>query len=64
MKMPAYAQHCVGYAWLVDPVLKTLEVFRLQSGLWTLVGAFCENDRVSAPPFEEVAIEMALLWGE
>ena len=64
LKMPAYARHGVEHAWLLDPVLKTLEVYRQQSGLWTLIGAFSKNDRVSAAPFEDVEIELALLWGE
>src|SRR5262245_40508208 len=29
-KMPIYAREKVGHAWIVDPVARTLEIFRLQ----------------------------------
>lgn len=34
-KMPIYAQHEVAWAWLIDPLQKTLETFRLENGRWS-----------------------------
>jgi Uma2 family endonuclease len=61
-KMPAYARHGVRYFWLIDPLDKTLDVFRLQSGKWLLLDAFSENDKFRAEPFEEIEIELGDLW--
>jgi len=61
-KMPIYAQHRVPYLWLVDPTNKTLEVFKLESGKWSVFGAFAENDKMRAEPFEEVEIDLTNLW--
>jgi len=63
-KMRICARHKVQYTWLIDPVLKTLEVFRLESGRWFLLDAFEENDKVRAEPFQEVEIDIGNLWLE
>jgi Uma2 family endonuclease len=60
-KMPVYARACVRHAWLVDPLVKTLEVFRLDAGGWRLVGAFTQP-RVRAEPFDAVELELEALW--
>ena len=58
-KLPVYAREGVGHAWLVDPVERTLEVFRLESGKWLLLGTHADDAVVRAEPFavEELAIE-------
>jgi Uma2 family endonuclease len=61
-KMPIYSQHGVKHAWLLDPVEKTLEVYRLEGGHWLAIGYYGENDRVRAEPFMEVEINLADLW--
>ena len=63
-KMPIYAQFGVLYAWLIDPVARTLEVFRLESGRWVLLSVHSENDIVRAEPFQEVEIALHHLWWE
>jgi Uma2 family endonuclease len=61
-KMPLYGRHGVRRAWLVDPILRTLEVFRLASEGW-LVGAVYRDDAlVRAEPFEAFELELAVLW--
>lgn len=60
-KLPVYAQAGVKHAWLVDPGLKTLEVFRLAGANWTLVGTLTE-EKVRAEPFEAIELELAALW--
>ncbi|MDQ3262233.1 MAG: Uma2 family endonuclease [Myxococcota bacterium] len=60
-KMPVYGAAGVSHAWLVDPVIKTLEVYRLAQPGWVLVGAFTAP-RVRAEPFEAVELELQTLW--
>lgn len=61
-KLPIYAQYQVPYAWLLDPLEKTLEIFRLQGGVWTVAGLYGAADQVRAEPFQEIAIDLNDLW--
>jgi len=61
-KMRVYGRNEVRHAWLVDPLLKTLEVFELREGSWVVLGAYGEDEKVRAKPFEEVDIELGDLW--
>jgi len=63
-KMRIFAEYGVPYAWIIDPILMTLEVFTLESGKWVVQGLHAENDKVRAVPFEEVEIDLANLWLE
>lgn len=63
-KMPVYARYGVAYLWLVDPIARTLEVFRLQNGRWLVVGLYRDNAEVSPPPFQESVLSLADLWVE
>ena len=35
-KMRVYAREQVGYLWIVDPILRTLEVYRLEGSRWVV----------------------------
>ncbi|PWU18830.1 MAG: hypothetical protein C5B49_06595 [Bdellovibrio sp.] len=61
-KMPLYAQYGVAHAWLVDPIAKTLEIFRLEDQRWVLLNSFSDNDRVRAEPFAAIEIELEGVW--
>jgi Uma2 family endonuclease len=61
-KMSLYAQHGVPHLWFVDPIAKTLDVFRLEAGKWVVVGLFVENDKMRAEPFEKLEIDLGALW--
>jgi len=61
-KMPVYGGAGVKHGWLVDPLAKTLEVFRLEAGHWVVVGAHGEDERVRAQPFDAIELELGLLW--
>jgi Uma2 family endonuclease len=63
-KMRIYAREGVGFLWLVDPVAKSLEVYRLEGQRWSTAGAFAENDSVRAEPFESVELDLARWWLE
>lgn len=63
-KMPIYSQHHVAYAWLIDPILKTLEVYRFEPGIWIGVGAYAKSGKVRAEPFPELELDLGILWLE
>jgi len=58
-KLGIYAREQVAHTWLVDPLLRTLDVLRLEGGRWTLLATPAENDVVRAEPFVDVEIELA-----
>jgi len=61
-KMPIYAEHHVQHLWLINPIDKTLDVFKWSSQGWLLLHAYVENDMVRADPFQEIEIDLAELW--
>jgi len=61
-KLPIYAAAGVDFAWIVDPALRTLEILRRTSDGFALVGAHSGDNRVSAQPFDAVAIELGMIW--
>jgi Uma2 family endonuclease len=63
-KFPIYAQWHVPHAWLVDPVARTLEVFRLEGGRWTVLAVHGDDSVVRAEPFDAIEVDLLRLWGE
>jgi Uma2 family endonuclease len=63
-KLRVYARERVRHAWVIDPLARTLEIFRLGEGGWALAATYGGADRVRAEPFEQVEIELPLLWDE
>jgi Uma2 family endonuclease len=63
-KMPAYAQHGLPCFWLIDPIAKTLDVFRLETNRWFVLATYAEDDKVRAEPFAEIEFSMNDLWHE
>jgi Uma2 family endonuclease len=63
-KLPVYARERVRHVWLMDPVARTLEVFRLDGEHYTLLATHAGPARVRAEPFEAIELELAFLWGE
>lgn len=61
-KTDIYAREGVGTFWLLDPIAKTLDVFRLDDGNWTLLDTFKETDSVAAEPFASVSIDLTRVW--
>ncbi len=62
LKMPIYARRGVAYLWLVDPALKTLEVYVLENGYWCFLVALKDDDPVRQPPFEAIEFPLDRLW--
>ena len=61
-KLPIYARERVSHSWLIDPALKTLEVYRLVDTGWLLVTAYEGDRKVRAEPFDAVELDIGLLW--
>jgi len=62
--MRIYARESVGHLWLVEPLAKTFEVYRLEDGRWVVASTHTGNERVRAEPFDAVELEIARWWLE
>lgn len=62
LKMLAYGQAGVRHVWLVDPELRTLEVYRHEDEAWSLLGVHEDAQAVHAEPFEKLALDLSALW--
>lgn len=61
-KLPLYAEAGVAYAWLVDPLVQTLEVLRIEDGSWRLVTTFRGEVAVRAEPFDAIELDLARIF--
>ncbi len=61
-KTRVYAREGVPHMWFVNPVLKTLEVYRLVGENWQLMGTHQGDVEVRAEPFEAVPLPLGQLW--
>lgn len=61
-KMRIYARDGVAHLWMVDPITKTLEVYRLETGRWVVVSTHGEEARVRAEPFDAIELEIGRWW--
>jgi Uma2 family endonuclease len=63
-KMPLYARAGVAHLWLVDPLNRTLEVYRQEAEHWLVVATYGGEEVVSPEPFSAIPIELARWWLE
>jgi Uma2 family endonuclease len=61
-KMRVYAREHVSHLWIVDPLPRTLEVYRLEDERWIVASTHGGNDRVRAEPFEQVELDPVRWW--
>ena len=61
-KLPIYATARVPFVWLLDPLARTLEVFRLVDDHWRVEESFAGDRAVRAAPFAEAELELSRLW--
>lgn len=64
VKLPVYAREGVLHVWLLDPVPRTLEVFRLGGAGYRQVGLHSGSAIVHVEPFAALALELSFLWDE
>lgn len=62
VKLPIYAREGVGHVWLVDPLLQTLEVLRLDGSGYRLLGTWRGDAVVRCEPFEALELRLSDLW--
>ena len=61
-KRGVYAREGVGYLWLVDPNVQSLEAFKLHGTEWVLIDQLFDDAPVSLPPFEAISFNLGDLW--
>jgi Uma2 family endonuclease len=61
-KMRIYRRESVGHAWLINPLTRTLEIYRLETGRWILLDTFEDDAVVRAEPFDAIELPLAVLW--
>jgi Uma2 family endonuclease len=61
-KLPLYAQYDIAWAWLVDPTLQSLEIFRLERGQWVLTATYAGDEIIRPEPFDAVDFPLGSLW--
>ena len=61
-KMEIYAREGVSYLWLLNPVQRTLETYRLIDSRWTLLATLVGHASVRAEPFDSVTLDMSRWW--
>ncbi len=63
-KMRIYRREGVRFLWLLSPLLKTLEVYRLEEGRWVLLETYEEDAKVRAEPFDAVELDLGAIWAQ
>ena len=63
-KLPIYAAAGVKHVWLVDPLARTLEIYRLEGTHWVLLATHADDARIRAEPFDAIELELGLLWAD
>jgi Uma2 family endonuclease len=63
-KMDIYAREAVAHLWLIDPIARTLEVYRLADKRWSRVATWRGDATVRAEPFDAIELELAALWAD
>jgi len=62
LKMRRYADGGVGHLWLVDPLLQTLEVYRLEAGRWVVAATHAGDAVARAEPFDVIDLRLGRWW--
>jgi Uma2 family endonuclease len=63
-KLPIYAREKVGHVWLVDPLLRTLEVLRRHEASWLVVATYQGDAKIRAESFDAIELELGILWAD
>ncbi len=61
-KMRIYRREGVSHYWLMDPALRTLEIYRLEGGRYVHLDTFEGVARVRVEPFDAIELDLAALW--
>ena len=61
-KSEIYARAGIPHFWIIDPLIKKLEVHELRDGRWLLLQTVSQHQTVVAPPFDAVSFSLGMLW--
>ena len=61
-KLPIYAAHGVAHVWLLDPLVRTLEVLRLDGATFRLIATHRGEPHARAEPFDAIELALSPLW--
>jgi Uma2 family endonuclease len=61
-KFAQYRDAGVAFYWIVDPIAKTIEAWRLENGQYISAGRGANSDTVQLPPFPDLSIPLLQLW--
>ena len=61
-KMRVYRREGIANVWLLSPLSQTLEVYRLESGRYSLIETYEGDACVRAEPFDAIEIPLSALW--
>ena len=60
-KVRLYAEYGTAYYWIVDPIGRTIEAYKLVGAAYVPAGSVT-NEPVALPPFTDLQIDPAALW--
>ncbi|MGH7819713.1 MAG: Uma2 family endonuclease [Candidatus Binatia bacterium] len=63
-KMRIYAREGVRHLWMVDPIARTVEVYRLEGDRWIVAATHGGAGPMRAEPFAEVELDVSRWWLE
>jgi Uma2 family endonuclease len=63
-KLAVYAREGVSHLWLLDPIARTLEVLRLESGRWVIVATHGGPTVVRVEPFDAIEFALSEFWAD
>ena len=61
-KMRIYAREDVRHLWLLDALVRKLEVLRLENGRWVVLATHGDSDIVRVEPFDAIEIGLSMFW--
>jgi Uma2 family endonuclease len=61
-KFEQYAAAGVQHYWIIDPIARSFEAFRIEGGTYVRVAQRRDHDEVSAPPFDDLQVSLSRLW--
>ena len=61
-KLGIYAREGVTHVWLVNPILRTLEVLFLARGVFRLTASHEGGANIRAAPFDAIELDLGALW--
>ena len=61
-KSKVYAREQVTHLWFVDPIVKTLEILRLDGPSYRVVDVFTGGALIRAEPFDAIEFDLSALW--